>query len=79
MATLALNSIPDGTLTRLRQLATETGLDVEAEAVRCLERGLSEREQVEAQLKEIRAIREGTSGAWITDDVIRAARDEGRA
>lgn len=78
MARIALNAVPDELVERLSRLAAEHGADVQDEALRCLERGLSEREQVEAELREIRALREQTPNAWVTEETIRAARDEGR-
>jgi hypothetical protein len=79
MANIALDAVPDELVERLSRLAAEHGADVHEEALKCLERGLSEREQVEAELREIRAIREQSPNAWITEETIRAARDEGRA
>ncbi|MGB7159132.1 MAG: hypothetical protein WBD40_13770 [Tepidisphaeraceae bacterium] len=78
MATIALEKLPKEMVERLQRLAQEHGLIVEDEALRCLERGLSETEQVEAELREIRKLRESMPKVWLTDEILRAARDEGR-
>jgi plasmid stability protein len=75
---LTLEKLPDELVERLRRLASEHGSDVQSEAIQCLEKGLSEREQIEADLKEIRELRAQSNGVWMTDELIRAARDEGR-
>ena len=79
MGTIAIDTVPDDVLARLRQFAERHGSDLHAEALRCLEKGLAERELVEAELAELRALRERTKGVWLTDEAIRAARSEGRA
>jgi hypothetical protein len=78
MQALALNQLSDELIDRLRRLAEEHGSDVQSEAIQCLEKRLSEREQIETALKEIRELHEQTKGVWLTDAMIRAARNEGR-
>ena len=79
MGVIALEKLPKAMVERLERLAQEHGLVVEDEALKCLERGLSESEQVAAELREIRKFRESMPNVWLTDEMIRAARDEGRA
>jgi hypothetical protein len=79
MATIALDSVSDEVLARLRRLAERDGSDLADEVLKCLEKGLSERERVEADLEELRSLRGQMKGAWVTNEMIRAARDEGRA
>lgn len=78
MPTIAVEQLPTSLVDRLERLAGKHGVGVEDEAIRCLERGLSELEQVEADLQEIRKFRESMPHVWITEDTLRAARDEGR-
>lgn len=79
MATVALNQVPDQVIERLRKLAADHGADFEIEAVRCLERGLTEREQTEQELRELRELRSQQKGVWLTDEMINAAKREGLA
>lgn len=78
MATIALDQLPEHLVERLQRLAKAHGIGVQDEAVKCLERGLSEVEQVEAELREIRKFRESMPDVWLTDEMLRAARTEGR-
>ncbi len=78
MQAISLNLLSDELVQRLIRLAEEHGSDVQSEAIQCLEKGLSEREQIETELKELRELRGQTKGVWLTDAMIRAARDEGR-
>ena len=77
--TIELEKLSKETVERLQRLAQQHGLGVEDEALKCLERGLSEIEQVETDLREIDKLRESMPNVWLTDQMIRAARDEGRA
>ncbi len=79
MTTLNLTAVPDTVVDRLRALAEQDGTDLIAAAVRCLERGLSDRELAEADILELRGLRAQNPDAWVTEDSIRAARDQGRA
>ena len=78
MTTLNLTAVPDELVTRLRALAEQDGTDLVAAAVRCLERGLSDHELAEADIRELRELRAQSPDAWVTEEMIRAARDEGR-
>ena len=78
MTTLNLTAVPDELVTRLRALAEQDGTDLVAAAVRCLERGLSDQELAETDIRELRELRAQNPDAWVTEEMIRAARDEGR-
>ncbi len=79
MPAIEINKASEAMLVRLRRLAEEHGSDLESEALECLEKGLNEREQIEAELRELREFRAQMKGAWVTDEEIRCARNEGRA
>jgi histone H3/H4 len=78
MMTIELEQLSKDTVERLQRLAQQHGLRVEDEALKCIERGLSEIEQVELELLEIRKLRESMPGVWVTEEAVRAARNEGR-
>jgi len=80
MAAIELEKLPKATVDRLARLAHQHGTKLEDEAVKCLERGLSESEQVEADLEDIRNLRESISakGVWLTDEFLEQAINEGR-
>jgi len=78
MTTLNLTAVPDDLVERLRAIAEQDGTDLVAAAVRCLERGLSDEELAEADIRELRDLRAQNPNAWVTEEMIRAARTEGR-
>jgi hypothetical protein len=78
MQAVSVNLVSDELIERLQRLAQEHGSDVQLEAIQCLERGLTESEQIEFDLKELRELRSKFKSVWLTDEIIRAARDEGR-
>lgn len=78
MAAIQIKELPPNVAERIAKLAEERGSKVEDAALMCLERGVSELEQVQTELNEIRKLRESVTGVWLTDEMIRAARDEGR-
>ncbi len=79
MGAIPLKKLPQEMVERLQRLAQEHGVVVEDEALKCLERGLSESQQGAAELHEIRKFRESMPNVWLTDEMLRAARDEGRS
>lgn len=78
MAAIQIKELPPNVAERITKLAQERGSKVEDAALLCLERGVSELEQVQAELTEIRKLRDSAKDVWLTDDMLRAARDEGR-
>ena len=79
MAAIQIMELPASAAERIARLARERGVQVEEAAWMCLERGISELEQVQSELNEFRKLRESFRGVDLTDETIRAARDEGRA
>lgn len=78
MSAIQIKELPANVADRITRLAHETGSAVEEEALRCLERGVSEREQAAAELADIRRFRESAPNVWLTDEMLRAAKEEGR-
>jgi hypothetical protein len=78
VTTLNLTAVPDALVDRLRAVAERAATDLTAAALRCLERGLSDQELAEADIRELQELRSPNPDAWVTDEMIRAARDEGR-
>jgi len=79
MATLTLKQVPDELYQSLKERATQNRRSINHEAIDCLERVLGPRRfQVEEWLEEVRALRQKTSGVFVTDELLRRAREEGR-
>jgi hypothetical protein len=79
MTRLELTGIPEHLVRRLEAAARVHGRDVATEAAAMIERGLEAAERVERELAGVRALRQRMPKAWITDEMIRESRDEGRA
>jgi plasmid stability protein len=82
MASLHVENIPDPLLTKLRETALRFGHSLDEEVVEVLKLGIQvarrDRAWVDERLAAAKALRDSAPGAWITDEQIRAARDEGR-
>jgi hypothetical protein len=78
MAAIQIKELPPSAAERIARLARERGVQVEEAAWMCLERGISELEQVQSELNEIRKLRDSLGSVHLTEEMIRAARDEGR-
>ena len=83
MASLQIDNIPDSLLRRLREAAARSGRTINEQVVESLKGALEvvrrDRVWVEERLAAAAALRKSMAGVWITDDEIRAARDEDRA
>jgi plasmid stability protein len=83
MASLLINDVPDGVMKELEERARQLHRPVEEEAKAALVRAVlanpsKPRLSVDEMLARAKAIRDQSPNAWITDEFIRAARDEGR-
>jgi plasmid stability protein len=82
MARLHLEDVPDAVVDELEREAARTGKGAEQRAVELLRLGLStarrDRAWIEERLAVAAAIRAASPNAWVTEEMIRAARDEGR-
>lgn len=82
MALLHLQDVPDEVVDDLEKDAARTGKRAEQRAVELLRLGLStarrDRAWIEERLATAARIRAASPKAWLTEEMIRAARDEGR-
>ncbi len=79
MATLTLKNVPDRLYERLRASARGHRRSINQEAIVCLERSLGVgRLDPEGLVARAREIRERAGTLYVTDEGLRAARDEGR-
>lgn len=83
MASLKIENIPESLLKSLGEVARASGRSLDEQAIQSLAVGIRvsrrDRAWVEERLAAAKAVRDGAPNAWITDEDIRAARDEGRA
>lgn len=84
MSKLELVNVPDEIVESLQRDASQTGRDLNSEAIECLRRGIQNRtrarKDVDEIISELRRFRSSLGpNARIDDDMIRRARDEGRA
>ena len=77
MATITLD-VPDELHERLKRSAKHHRRSVDEEAISCLEQALG-RPTASEFLEEIRSARAQMRNVYVTDDDLRAARDEGRS
>jgi antitoxin FitA len=82
MATLTIKNFPDELYRELTQIAKKNRRSLNSEAIISVERGI-ERRQDETKpelLERIRDRREkmAEQGVWLTDDILRKAKTEGR-
>jgi len=78
MAAIAIDPLPDEMLKRLQRLAGSRQNNVEQEALDCLERGMRQREEAERTLERLRLLRASMPNAWLTEEFLRDAKNEGR-
>jgi antitoxin FitA len=79
MANITLKNIPDPLYQRLRAAAARNRRSINGEAIARLERSLGTAPvDPDALLARARAVRERAPLPYLTDDALRAARDEGR-
>lgn len=78
MATMTLKNVPDELYEQLKRSAERHRRSINKEAITCLERALGGRADAAELLEEIRAARAQMRNVYVTDDDLRAARDEGR-
>jgi len=75
---MTLKNVPDELYEQLKRSAERHRRSVNKEAITCLERALGGRADAVELLDEIRAARAQMRNVYVTDDDLRAARDEGR-
>lgn len=79
MATMTIKNLPDSLYEALRQSAARHRRSINSEAIVCFERALTvERVDPDGLLAGAREVRARTPALFVTDDVLRAARDDGR-
>lgn len=81
MATLTIKNLPDDIYAALTQQARQNRRSINGEAIIRLERALQNvGRDDEALIKQIRRTRKAMerSGVWLTDDLLRTAKNEGR-
>lgn len=80
MATMTLKNVPEPLYEQLKRSAERHRRSINSEAIVCLERALqSERIDPATLLTRARALREKLAPRlFVTDEELRAARDEGR-
>lgn len=80
MSSLTIRNIPEPVLERLRQSARANRRSLNSEALHRLERSL-EAAPIDAEefLERTRPLREKTSLMPLTDEILRRAKEEGRA
>lgn len=78
MVNITLKNIPDELHARLKAQAERNRRSLNAEAIVCLERGLGTGSVDAGELRErLRMVRE-RAGGYLTDNMVEAARREGR-
>jgi plasmid stability protein len=79
MATLTIKNIPDEVYEQLKQRAARHRRSVNSEIIVCLETVLGSRVVDPATaLTSVRALRETLSSVFVTEEELRAAKEEGR-
>lgn len=80
MATLTIKKMPDPLYARLKKRAAENRRSINGEAIVAIEMALDQRTPADAQalLTMIRKARARIKGAPLTDEMINAAKREGR-
>lgn len=79
MATLTLKQVPDDLYQRLKERAAAHRRSLNNEAITCLEQALGpQRFDRQSWLEEVRALRRQAPKAFLTDEMLRKAEDEGR-
>lgn len=79
MATLTIKNIPEKVRRRLRESAAEHRRSVNSEAIACLEKALiSTRVDPSEFLARVDALRKRMPRIYLTEELLRAAKNEGR-
>jgi plasmid stability protein len=80
MATLTIKNIPERLLTRLKESATQHRRSINSEAICCLEKVLGVHHRVDPKefLAEVGAMRKRMPYVNLTEEFLRAAKNEGR-
>jgi plasmid stability protein len=79
MATLTIKNIPDVLHGRLKERAKQHRRSINSEVIVCLEQALGRAPlDPTAFLARVRARRQSMSGVYITEEDLRAAKNEGR-
>jgi len=79
MATLTIKQLPDELYQRLKERAAAHGRSINSEAIVCLKQLLEPtRLDTRSWLEEVRALRRQAPGVFLTDAMLRKAKDEGR-
>jgi len=79
MTNLTLKNIPGPLYSRLKKIAERNRRSLNSEVIRRLERSIGAAPiDADALLARARAVRERARLPYLTDDSLRAARDEGR-
>lgn len=79
MATVTVKNIPDELYERLKQVASTNRRSINSEIIVCIERAVqSRRLSDEAMLEETRKLRAQITRAYLTDELLEEAKQEGR-
>lgn len=79
MATLTLKQVPNELYRRLKERAAAHRRSLNNEAILCLEQALEPRRfDRQSWLEEVRALRRQTPKVFLTDEMLRKAKEEGR-
>ena len=79
MATLTLKQVPEALYLALKERASAHRRSLNSEAIVCLEQALTPRPfNPRDWLAKARELRREASGVYLTDELLREAKDEGR-
>jgi plasmid stability protein len=80
MATLTIKNIPDAVYEQLKQRAARHRRSINSEIIVCLEKVLGSSRPVDPAtfLTSLRTLRESLSSVFVTEEDLRAAKEEGR-
>ena len=80
MATLVIKNVPEELHKRLKENATRNQRSIDAEAISCLEKALAtNRVDPKEFLAKVDALRKRMPHAHLTEEFLRAAKNEGRS
>jgi len=80
MATLTIKNIPDELYEELKRSAAQHRRSINSEVIVCLEKALRSTKRIDPDefLADVRALRQSIPGIFVTDEDLRAAKNEGR-
>ncbi len=79
MATLILNQVPDSLYQALKERAAAHRRSINGEAIVCLEKALTPQpSDVRSWLKKARDLRQESADFYLTDELLRAAKEDER-